>query len=146
MNQSLLEMPLYQLIKKGDPYTYEKLRSALSESSKKNEAQEQIASKLRSILFPTILKYIPVASDRSVVRYVEVMTKELEILEAADPLLCHQFLFPQSGVFFNSTMYFTRDIQREDLDALAEVIRSAVESPQAPPDAQTADQLLNLLR
>jgi hypothetical protein len=102
VNQSLLEMPVYQFVKKGDPQTYEKLRSALSESIQKNETREQAVIKLRSILSPTIPRYIAAASDRSVIHYFGVMMKEMEILKAADPSLCHQFLFPQAGISWTS--------------------------------------------
>ena len=91
---------------------------------------------------PTIPKYIPIASDESIVHYMEVLVTEMEMLLAKDASLCYQFLFPQPNVFLDLSRHLSGDLQKADMDALAEVIRSAIKSPQARPDGRVGQELL----
>ena len=140
--QALLEIPVYQLVKEGDPATYEKLKSAMASLVRRGESREQIVSALRSVFVPTIPKYIPIASDASIVRYMEVMVEEMQMLLAKDASLCYQFLFPQPNIFLDLSRYLSSDLQKADMDALADVIRSAIKSPQARPDGKVGQELL----
>ena len=140
--QALLDIPVYRLVKEGDPVTYEKLKSSMVISVQRGERREQVVNALRSVFVPTIPKYIPIASDESIVHYMDVLVKEMEMLLAEDASLCYQFLFPQPNVFLDLSRHLSSDLQKADMDALAEVIRSAIKSPQARPDGKVGQELL----
>lgn len=139
---ALLEIPAFQAIKQYDPSTYESLVADLREFIKK-EAQSQvlgvrndesrIVGAVKRRIAEIVQKRLPSASDEAVVSYMSVMVAEMGELHRHGGDLCYRFLFPQHSTPIDGRKYFSKQTQEADLAALAQVIRTSAEKPQAIP-------------
>ncbi len=142
IEKSLSEISAYGYIAKYDPKAYEEIKQEILNSLKNRESQDKVIERARNIVANIVSRHIPRASDESVVRYVEAMAREIEELAEKNPEACYQFLFPDRYGPADVAKYFKPETQRADLAALAEVIRTAVEQPQPPPDSSVAETSL----
>ena len=142
IEKSLSQISAYEVIAKYDPKAYEEIRREILNSLKNRETYDEVTGRARKRVAELVPGYIPRASDDAILRYMKAMVKEMEELAGKNPELCYQFLFPQKYGAVDVTEHLTPETQREDLVALAEVIRTAVEQPQPPPDPVAAETLL----
>jgi hypothetical protein len=142
LDRSLLDISAYQQIAKYDMQAYQEIRAEILDSTKKGENPTQAIGRGRKKIGALVTRYIPHASDEAIVRYMIAMIQEIEELANKDPDLCYQFLFPDRYGSPDSTKYFKPDTQRADLNALADVIRTAAEQPQPEPDKTQGEALL----
>ncbi len=133
INRALSQISVYQHIAKYDPKAYQEIKREITASIKNRETQDEVIGRARKRVADLVAGYIPLASDDAILRYMKAMVKEMEELAGKNPELCYQFLFPQKYGAVDVTEHLTPETQREDLVALAEVIRTAVEQPQPPP-------------
>jgi len=142
IQKSLSQISAYEVIAKYDPKAYEQIRHEILNSLKNRESQDEASDRARRRVAELVSGYIPRASDDAILRYLKAMVKEMEELAGKNPDLCYQFLFPQKYGAVDVTEHLSSETQREDLAALAEVIRTAVEQPQPPPDSSVAETSL----
>ncbi len=142
IEKSLLDISAYEVIAKYDLKAYEQIRQEILNSLKNRESQDEAIDRARKRVADLVAGYIPRASDDAILRYMKAMVKEMEELSGKNPELCYQFLFPQKYGAADVTEHLTPETQREDLVALEEVIRTAVEEPQPLPDLAAAETLL----
>jgi hypothetical protein len=145
VERSLSEVTAFQHIAKYDPHVYQSIKTELIDSILKGENQEQAVGRARQAVGGLVMRYIPHASDEAIVQYVRAMALEIEELAEKDPEACYRFLFPARYGSADVTQYIKPETQRADLTALAEVIRTAAEQPQAVPSSETGDALLTKL-
>ena len=145
VERSLSEVTAFQHIAKYDPQVYRRIKAELVGSIRRGESQEQAVGRARQAVGALVMRYIPHASDESVVRYVRAMSIEIEELAEKNPDACYHFLFPDRYGSTDVTQYIKAETQRGDLAALAEVIRTAAEQPQPAPNGETGDALLKKL-
>lgn len=138
----LLQITAYEIIAKHDPKAYTQIRHEIHSSLKNRETRDETISRARILLTELVSGYISRASDESILRYMKAMVKEMEELAGQNPDLCYQFLFPQRYGALDVAEHVTPEAQREDLEALGEVIRTAVEQSQSPPDSSAAEASL----
>ena len=142
IEKSLSQISAYEVIAKYDPKAYEEIGREILSSLKNRESHDEAIGRARKRVADLVAGYIPGASDDAILRYVKAMVKEMDELAAKNPELCYQFLFPQKYGAVDVTGHLTPDTQREDLVALADVIRTAVEQPQPPSDSSLAETSL----
>lgn len=131
VERTLQQIPAYEEIKKADPDLYQKIVAIFVEAERKGEPQAVAAVRARAVIEEIIKKYLPRASDDAVVDYARVMVRELESLKGEE---CYALLFPQRRGQVDLGEFLDPKTQEDDLRALAAVIRSATQNPQAPPD------------
>jgi hypothetical protein len=139
---SLLEISAYRQIATYDPRTYQEVKVEILNSINKGENPAQAIGWSKKKVKELVNKYVPHASDEAIVRYVNGMIQEIEELASKNPDLCYQLLFPDRYGSSANTEYFKSDAERADLNALADVIRTAVEEPQQEPDKTIGEGLL----
>lgn len=142
IEKSLLEISAYEVIAKYDPKSHKEIGHEILNSLKSKESHDEAIGRARKRVAELVPGYIPRASDDAILRYVNAMVKEMEELASKNPELCYQFLFPQKYGAVDVTQHPSPETQRENLAALAEVIRTAVEEPQPLPDPAEAETLL----
>ena len=142
IEKSLSQISAYEVIAKYDLKAYEEIRREILKSLKNKESHDVAIGRARKRVAELVPGYIPRASDEAILRYMKAMVKEMEEFAGKNPELCYQFLFPQKYGAVDVTQHLTPETQREDLAALAEVIRTAVEQPQPPPDSSVAETSL----
>jgi hypothetical protein len=142
IEKSLSHISAYEVIAKYDSKAYEEIRQEILISLRSRETHDEAIERARKRVADLVSGYIPRASDDAISRYVKAMVKEIEELAAKNPELCYQFLFPKKYGAVDVTEHLTPETQREDLAALADVIRTAAEQPQPLPDPAAAETLL----
>ena len=132
IESGLLAIPIYSALAQYDQQNYAKLRNILVSGIQKGRAQIEIQNDLRSIfvgqLIPTYLKKAP---DEALIRYWHSQIAEMKHLAKLNPQHCADFAFPQ---FARSAQDLQRllpkDLQMEDINALAAVVRGVATNPQ----------------
>jgi hypothetical protein len=142
VERSLSQVAAFKIIAKYDLKAYEEIKREILKSLKNRESPDEVFEQARQRVAEWVPGYIPRASDAAIVRYMKAMVKEMVELSGKNPELCYQFLFPRKYGAVNVTEHLSPETQREDLAALAEVIRTAVEDPQSSPDPTPAETLL----
>ena len=139
---ALIEIPAFQTIKQYDTKTYEAMMSDIKEAIKKGTDESQIIGLMRGHVAGLVQKRLPYAADDAVVTYMSVMLTEIKELSEQGNDLCYHFLFPQQSAPFDGRKYFSKQTQEADLAALAQIVKTAAENPQALPGEADAMPLL----
>jgi len=145
IKREIVEIPVYKLISETDPQTFNLIIDDFYNFHKKNKNYRQLNLATKQNLEMVLAKYAPITSNRSINEYVEILLRELKVLNRKDSKLCFGFLFPKEFGPIKATKYFDKSLQEEDLNALAKVIRDALNTPQEPPNPQESDRLFQEL-
>jgi hypothetical protein len=142
IESGILSMPIYSALAQYDQQNYTKLRNILVSGIQKGRAPVEIQNDIRSIfvgqLIPTYLKTAP---DEALIRYWHSQIAEMKHLAKLNSQYCADFAFPQ---FAKSAQDLQRllpiDLQKEDMDALAAIVKGVATNPQgygSSPEIQT---------
>jgi hypothetical protein len=142
-DKQLRELPFYRDLAEVDPQTYEKVRVVASDSVRKGDGADVIASRIAPIVEGTVPKYVGTASDDSVVNFSDVVIRQVESLQNLHSDACYYFLFPhEQGATPVTIASLDQKNRDESIDALGRILHSAVHTPQPLPDATKAEALL----
>ena len=137
-----LGSPAYRALKKHDPATYDRLMADFRQAVKEDKGREATVAAVREHVVRAVQSRLPTASNESVAAYMKIMLVEMKELDEQGGDLCYRFLFPQVSGPIDPVQYFSKETQKADLDALAEVIRTSAENPQpVPPESVVMPQL-----
>jgi len=145
LNRELKSIPAYRLIAENDPETYSEIYSDLKLVAQGKATKDEVLKKNKAKIEGLVFKYIPTASDPSVLQYMKVTVKELRQIYAKDPDKCMSALFPDKFGFVDVTQYVDSATQDEDLNALKDVIESSVKHPQEEPSEEQIGQIVDAL-
>jgi hypothetical protein len=138
----LVAIPAFQLIRQHDRATYDGFMNDLKAGIRAGKSHDQVVLELKPRMEQFVIKRLPIASDKAVTQYVAVMAKELRFLTSKDPDLCFKFLFPQQYGPINIQQHVPQELIDADLAALAALVKSSAEAPQAiPTQADVGDDL-----
>lgn len=143
VDRQIRQSGLYPEIAESDPQTYEKLKEVVLEGARNGDSAGVIESKISPIVMATLPRYVPKASDESVITFISLTTGELKELNRADPDACYQFLFPQKFSSPSITIQNMDETTRTKLlQAMAGLVHSATHNPQPLPDKDESEALL----
>jgi hypothetical protein len=146
ISNSLLELQVYQEIKKYDPKLYEQIEHELKLSISRGETEAQATARIRSAVSENVSKYIPVASDEALIHFTEITIDTMKQLTEIDPSLTYSFLFPKEYGTIQVGKYVTEQNQTALLGSLAEIIRTGASNPKVITDLAIADLYLENVR
>jgi hypothetical protein len=142
-DRQLRELPFYRDLAEVDPQTYEKIRVVASDSVRKGDGADVIASRIEPIVAGAVPKYIGKASDDSVVAFTGAVIRQIEALRNLHSDACYYFLFPQErGATLGIANSLDQKSRNESIDTLGRIVHSAAHTPQPMPDAGRAEVLL----
>lgn len=129
---ALLALPVYSAIAQYDQQSYVRLRKIIVDGIQGGQTSIRIQNDVRSILVGEMIPaYIKKSPDDALVRYWHSQIAEMSHLAKLNPQYCVDFVYPQ---FAKSPLdlqrLLTRDLQTEDLDALAAVVKGVAMNPQ----------------
>jgi hypothetical protein len=133
---ALLERPAYRVIKQHAPGVFEELRDEYLLYQRNEESRERFINFANEKVSSTATRSLARASRESVVALVRDMLATARKLQTAPDDACFRFWFPDvvGGADVASTV--DAATQEHTLELMAEVIRSAAEDPQPPPDPE----------
>lgn len=128
----LLAIPIYSALAQYDQQNYAKMRNILVSGIQRGRPQIEIQRDIRSIfvgqLIPTYLKKAP---DDVLIRYWHSQIAEMKHLAKLSPQHCADFAFPQfAKTAQDLQQLLPKDLQQEDMDALAAVLKGVATNPQ----------------
>ncbi len=144
LEEALQELPFYPVLAEYEPKAYEQIKTTVMTAYKRGQTPQQAVAQAREVAVKTLVKYLPRASDDAVREFGFVMLDELDQL-TDHPDACYRFLFPKSPAKRGSAdpvSYIDEDTRMADLEASAEVLRSAKEDPQSAPAAAEGEALI----
>ncbi len=83
--------PLYSAIRTKHPEIYEEVRQAVAEGIETNDTAA-LRAKIRAVVLPTIMEWVPTASSGTLVKFTELATEQLRYVARVRPEACPQFL------------------------------------------------------
>jgi hypothetical protein len=142
VDRQLRELSFYREFAEVEPQTYEKIRVIASDAVMKGEGANMIAGRISPLVAGIIPKYVGTASDQSVIEFIDVASRAVEELRGNQSDACYYFLFPHEEGATNAASYLKEKTSQQMLEAMTNVVHSAVHSPQQLPNAAKAQGLL----
>ena len=134
-----MEIPLYRAIKQYEPALYDELKS--DETDRDGTNQLALFLRTKKHTAGLIAKYAPSASDESLYRLFRNSTEIMESMvrmKTTD----NYGLFVPGGALNPSNVPVTEDVVQNELNALADIIKSGASSPPRQYNVARADQVL----
>jgi hypothetical protein len=133
---------LLSLLVKARPEVRDRLRDAMiaGEQNERDANGRAYVNPAARVLGELLPEYLPICSDAAAIRYAKETVTVLERLEADPSDICYRWLH-SSGYHVDLDGVLGKDGLDPLADAMTEVVRSALETPQAVPNASEAEAL-----
>jgi hypothetical protein len=141
-DRSLQAQPVYQVIKRYEPTIYERLLDKHVATKSGESASSEYVNFANATLSETATQRLAHASDAAVNALIRDMLRNAQALARKPGDQCFRFLFPQVAGPPDVASQIDAAAQARTLELLAEVIRSAHESPQPLPEAAAVQDKL----
>jgi hypothetical protein len=137
------EIPFYKELSVHDPEAYQRIKTIIREAVRSGDSQTKISLRIADVIGGIFPRYLPKASDDSVVAFANSMVHLLEQLDHANSDACYASLFPHKfGEPGMAQKYEDLKTQKEVLDTMKDIVESAINNPQAEPDPKKSEELL----
>jgi ATP-dependent protease ClpP protease subunit len=136
--EELLTQPLYTVIKKKEPETFNEMVSIFEAKLKDGASLDAIVGLVLPLMQESMLNKLGYADDLTLLDFVDVMIDELQILNDKKPLLCMQNLFPQRFGRVAFAPYLPESVLARERRLMINVMESY--DPQRAIPALTEDQ------
>lgn len=103
-----------------------------------------VLAEIRKKLLPLLLKFLKLASDETLIGYVQLQSREIELLRAKNPAVCAEFAFP-TGKGVNFYEFLPREIAEKDFGILEVAIREADPARSVTPNEKSIQNLAGQL-
>lgn len=129
----MLAIPIYSALAQYDQQNYARLRDILITGIQKGRAQIEIQKDIRSIFVNELIPaYLKKAPDDALIRYWRSQIAEMRHFAKLNSQYCADFIFPQFAKSAQDLQgLLPKDLQMEDMDALATVVKGVATNPQA---------------
>ena len=135
---------VYNYLTENDPQIYAQIHGSVVEAVRNKESNDAMKARFAVISAEALSKYGGRASDSSVNAFTRLMVNEMDELDQTNPDLCYRYLFPaKSDALHLPPLNLSDETNDQTLNAIAEVVRSAFQNPQAEPDSQKSEALMN---
>lgn len=142
----LLQFPLYRAVREAEPELFERIRDDLAEGLAAGKPEAELIAAGRARVLPPTRKYLPRASEATVVAFAGLVIDQIDQLNARDPQVCYDYLLgTPASQHLDLRRYLSEDLLRRELAVSAEAIDSGARSPQAVPDRARGAELQQML-
>jgi hypothetical protein len=141
-DQALQAQPIYQVVKRHEPALYARLVDKYLATKSGDSTSSEYVNFANAALSEAATLRLAHASDSSVNALIRDMLTSAQALARKPGDQCFRFLFPQVAGPPDVARELDPATQARTLNLLAEVIRSAHESPQALPEAAAVQDRL----
>lgn len=118
----LLDIAVYQKIKKHEPNEFKKISQIINETAKKGETYNDMILKTRAIAHRVFIKYIEFASPEIQDKLLDLMIEQYEVLYYKDINAFYDYAM--LGRHLNIQKYFSKSLRKKELNLMAMVIDS----------------------
>lgn len=142
VDRSLRDLAVFQELQKHDPRFISSLRAELIADLQKGTPGAKVAGLVRDRLMEAVPRYLPFASDASVLAFFTAVADQVDQVRAVDSGAAFRFLFPVPGEPLDATKYLSQASQERAIKLMAEVVRSGAAREGPPIDRRRAEVLL----
>src|SRR5271166_5628361 len=143
LKREIRAMPFYKELAVYDPVTYQQVEALTIEATRGGEVKQKADLKIADQLIVILPRYLPNASDESVIAFARFTVTSMGGLDRSNPDACYSYLYPhKSGEAGSATEYPSPEAGDETLQLLENIILSAVKNPQQTPDGMKSNELL----
>lgn len=142
LDESLSGNPAFAAIKQYDAPTYSRILSETKVAISQGKSELEAKAAIRNNITALVQQRLPRASDEAAVAYMRVMVQEMTELNKHEPDTCFRFLFPEAGQPIDLERFIPDALERADLAALREIVRTSATAPQAVPTEAEVSPLL----
>ena len=132
---TLLEQPVYRILKKHEPAVYEKLVAEYKTFQREETSRENFINFANSEINLAATQSLAHASQASVLALMKDMLATARKLQSAPGDTCFRYWFPLVEGPPDIARYIEPAAQARTLDLMGDVIRTAAENPAPLPDA-----------
>jgi hypothetical protein len=125
--------PALLAVKQYDPTAYKQLASVFSTELANGAPNANMVEDIAPRVTAIAVKRLPTASDPAVIAFANVVAKEIGELRRQDPEACVRWLYPARGSSVDLRNYASQELPDSSYAALAEIVKSSAEGPQAIP-------------
>ncbi|HXE90839.1 MAG TPA: hypothetical protein VNK82_07750 [Terriglobales bacterium] len=138
--KALQGLRFYRALKESDPETYARIQRKVRDGLALGESPDIVASRVSPIVSEVLPKYLVRTSNGAAVRFLEATNRAISEVDEGS---CFALLLPKkAGGNQRALQAVKTETQAELLDAMAEVIETAIQSPQPPPDQVRGEKLM----
>jgi hypothetical protein len=134
LDKEFQKIPVYVTIKRTDPEVYSKILASSLDARRLGKSEAELAASTREYLSALFKKYLPLASDGSVIAATELAVTEAEAIGKKSADACYDFFYPRPGSKpLIMSEYLPVEVQTRDLSTTASVIETGSTAPQPIP-------------
>lgn len=139
----ILQIPWYVALKSYEPTMYEVILEELRTGLQKGRSITELQTKILPIANALVTKRLPYASDSTLRKFAKLNMEIMKFLYASNPDLCYQSLNLEgetSGLSYRQ--YLSEEMLDRELAIMAEIITSAAQQRNRPPNEQQVEKEL----
>lgn len=141
----LKEASIFKAIAEVEPKTFDEITNQFYDGALKGVQEYKVTQKIRSYVIALLFKYLSSASDDAVFDFGNVLVDEIRTINAADPLACYAYLFPDPGHHLDVTRYIGRDLLHRELNATENIIRTGIHGHGLNTNKERTDALFQMV-
>jgi hypothetical protein len=141
----LLEMPAYRAMQQFEPDSYKRILTALETGIANKQPLEQMWSATRPVVSEVTAKRLPHASDAVIIKFAGHVVAATMLLHSKGSNACFSYINPAPGEALDFTALLGKDVARQELDLVAEIITSAAGNTRPPVPAAAAEPDIEIL-
>jgi len=142
IENSFLEIPLFQKLKTFDPQMFHRTLRHVQELLKQGETRKQSFEKARESVVQFGAHYLFYAEDGPLLEWLAVIVRELHELRAKDGALCYTLLFPNHSQKLDLTIHLSDQVKAAETAALTRIIESGAPVARKIPTAHEVENEL----
>lgn len=130
------KVEIYDLLANRDPQTFSKAMDLGWQAAQQGATDAQVTGKLREVVMPAFVSYIPLATDSLVLQYHALVVQEVAALERIDESACASLVFGDEGAQ-RAVALLPKALREREASLLGQALREADFSKRfKPTDAQ----------
>ncbi|CCQ73024.1 hypothetical protein [Magnetospira sp. QH-2] len=127
ITKSLLDLPLYVLIKQVDEEAFSAIVDTFAAGMMNGESEKDVLILIKAIVRSVTEKYLYQASDQAIWEGGRYLLNVMSKIDAVDPIACHYYIFPDGEHFTDLRDYLSEEELQRDLEISEMVIASALD-------------------
>jgi creatinine amidohydrolase/Fe(II)-dependent formamide hydrolase-like protein len=131
---------VFAAIAERSPQEFDGMVDAAWKKIQAGATDVEVTTAARMQLSAMIPRYLPLASEETLVAYQKLMQQELEVLRDKDPTMCVELVFP-SGKPVNFAGYLSKDLAAKDLQMTTQIMREADPARAVKPSKQAVERI-----
>ncbi len=131
VREEFLNIPVYKTIQKYEPKVFEQIITDINEQYKNGSTLNKLQETGAKHLMVLANRLLPMSSNETLIRFVQLISDTLKKLVVIDPLLCLKWLYPEQFGTLDIYKYLSYEVL-ESFDAVTSIVISDAYEKEIP--------------